>query len=83
VGGTDLIFFGRHFIVRLFGVVDFPTDSEDEGSYVIFPELLMTPPWGYVTFELGSFVMLGGKETKFGQPATGTSIAFLKAVGTF
>lgn len=83
VAGTDLIFFGRHFIVRLFGVVDFPTDSEDEGSYVVFPELLMTPPWGYVTFELGSFVLIGGKETKFGQPAAGTSIAFLKAVGTF
>jgi hypothetical protein len=83
VAGTDLIFFGRHLIVRLFGVVDFPTDSEDEGSYVVFPAVLMTPPWGFVTFELGSFVLIGGKETKFGQPAAGTSIAFLKATGTF
>lgn len=82
VAGTDLIFFGRHLIVRVFGVVGkAPRDTGVSG--VVYPALLMTPPWGYVTFELGSFVLLGDDHTKFGQKAAGTSIAFLKAIGTF
>lgn len=83
VGGTDLIFFGRHLIFRMFGVVDLPTGRGDEGSYVLYPELILVPPWGSVTVELGSFFMLGGKDTKFGQPAAGSSMAFLKVVGQF
>ncbi|RMG99671.1 MAG: hypothetical protein D6705_02855 [Deltaproteobacteria bacterium] len=89
VAGTDLIFFGRHLIFRLFGVVDFPTGRKDflgrkdKGSAVIFPEILMVPPWGFVTFELGGFVFLGDETTKFGQKATGSSIVFLKATGQF
>ena len=83
VGGADLIFFGRHLIFRMFGVVDLPTGRGDEGSYVLYPELIVVPPWGSVTFELGSFFMLGGSNTKFGQAATGSSIAFFKVAGTF
>ncbi len=83
VGGTDLIFFGRHFIFRAFGVVDFPTGKGDHGSYVIYPELLLVPPWGSVTFEIGSFFLLGKPDTKFGQKAAGSSIAFFKVVGVF
>jgi len=83
VAGADLIFFGRHFVFRTFGVVDFPTGKGDNGSYVIAPELQLTPPWGSVTFTLGSFALLGKRNTKFGQPATGSSIVYLKVVGTF
>ncbi len=89
VAGTDLIFFGRHLIFRLFGVVDFPTGRKDflgrkdKGSAVLFPEILMVPPWGFLTFELGGFVFLGDETTKFGQKATGSSIVFLKATGQF
>lgn len=83
VAGSDLIFFGRHFIFRLFGVVDFPTGKGDPGSYVIFPEVILVPPWGSVTFEIGSFFLLGKPETKFGQKAAGSSIAFFKVVGVF
>lgn len=83
VGGTDLIFFGRHLIFRMFGVVDLPTGRGDEGSYVLYPELIVVPPWGSVTLELGSFFMLGGKQTKFGQAAAGSSIAFMKVAGQF
>ncbi len=89
VGGTDLIFFGRHLILRLFAVGDFPTGKEDwdgnpdKGSFVLFPEIIAVPPWGFLTFELGSFILFGEKKTKFGQPAAGTSIAFLKATGAF
>ncbi len=43
----------------------------------------MVPPWGFLTFELGGFAFIGGNQTKFGQPATGTSIVFLKAIGSF
>ncbi|MCX4242902.1 DUF1302 family protein [Paraliomyxa miuraensis] len=83
VGGTDLIFFGRHLIFRMFGVVDLPTGRGDNGSYVLYPELILVPPWGSVTFELGSFFLLGPSDTKFGQAATGSSIAFFKVAGTF
>ncbi|MEM7159832.1 MAG: hypothetical protein AAF799_43735 [Myxococcota bacterium] len=83
VGGTDLIFFGRHLIFRMFGVVDLPTGRGDEGSYVLFPELIVVPPWGSVTLEMGSFFMLGGSKTKFGQAAAGSSIAFFKVAGQF
>ncbi len=83
VAGSDLIFFGRHFIFRTFGVVDFPTGKGDNGSFVIFPELILVPPWGSVTFELGTFFLLGKSDTKFGQKAAGSSIAFFKVVGAF
>ncbi len=83
VGGTDLIFFGRHLIFRMFGVVDLPTGRGDNGSYVLYPELILVPPWGSVTFELGSFFLLGESDTKFGQAAAGSSIAFFKVAGTF
>lgn len=83
VGGADLIFFGRHLIFRMFGVVDLPTGKGDNASYVVYPELIVVPPWGSVTFELGSFFLLGEKDTKFGQKAAGTSIAFFKVAGKF
>jgi hypothetical protein len=83
VGGADLIFFGRHLIFRMFGVVDLPTGRGDNASYVIYPELIVVPPWGSVTFELGSFFLLGERDTKFGQKATGSSIAFFKVAGKF
>jgi hypothetical protein len=83
VGGTDLVFFGRHLILRAFGVVDFPTGRGDNGSYVIYPELAAIPPWGFVTFSLGSFFLLGQEDTKFGQKAAGSSIVFFKVVGQF
>ncbi len=89
VAGTDLIFFGRHLIFRFFTVIDFPTGrkdflgEKDKGSYVFFPEILLVPPWGFLTFELGGFAFLGGERTKFGQKAAGSSIVFLKAVGAF
>ena len=83
VGGGDLLFFGRHLIFRAFGVVDFPTGKGDNGSYEIYPELMVTPPWGSVTFHLGSFFLLGAPDTKFGQKAAGSSIVFFKVEGTF
>jgi hypothetical protein len=83
VAGSDLIFFGRHFIFRTFGVVDFPTQKGDHSSFVVYPELILVPPWGSVTFELGSFFLLGKSDTKFGQKAAGSSIAFFKVVGAF
>jgi hypothetical protein len=83
VAGADLLFWGRHFVFRTFGVIDFPTGKGDNGSYVIYPELQLTPPWGSVTFHLGSFFLLGKPDTKFGQKATGSSIVFFKVVGTF
>ncbi|MGH1343416.1 MAG: hypothetical protein ACRBN8_17790 [Nannocystales bacterium] len=83
VGGTELVFFGRHLLFRAFGVVDFPTGPEDNGSYVIYPELVVVPPWGSITFDIGSFFLIGEDDTKFGQPAAGSSIVFTKVTGAF
>ncbi len=83
VGGTELVFFGRHLLFRAFGVVDFPTGPKDNGSYVIYPELVVVPPWGSITFDIGSFFLIGEDDTKFGQPAAGSSIVFTKVTGAF
>ncbi|MFN3182512.1 MAG: hypothetical protein ACE37F_10980 [Nannocystaceae bacterium] len=83
VGGTELVFFGRHLLFRAFGVVDFPTAPDDNGSYVIYPELVLVPPWGSLTFDIGSFFLIGEDDTKFGQPAAGSSIVFTKVTGAF
>ncbi len=85
LGGTDLIFFGRKLVFRAFGMVDFPSNNpKSKGpSGVIAPALLFSPPWGYVNFELGSFALVGGDKTYFGQKATGSSILYLKVIGSF
>src|SRR5690606_35026127 len=36
VGGSELVFFGRHLLLRAFGVVDFPTGRGDNASYFIY-----------------------------------------------
>lgn len=96
LGGTDLVFFGRHLIFRMFGLVDFPASNRPGEGYsaVLAPAILMTPPWGFVSFELGGFAFLNQKidlgneivrnsRTKFGQDGTGSSIVYLKAIGSF
>ena len=85
LGGTDLIFFGRKLVFRAFGLVDLPGNNpKGKGpSGVIAPALLFAPPWGYVNFELGSFALLGGDKTYFGQKATGSSIVYFKVIGSF
>ena len=83
LAGTDLVFFGRHLIFRFFTVTDFPEDRDDRASVVLAPDIIMVPPWGYVTLELGGFAFLGRNDTKFGQAAVGSSIAYLKVAGQF
>ena len=83
VAGSELVFFGRSLVVRLFGVADFARGEGDTSSAALAPSVLMTPPWGFATFELGGFALLGGSKTKFGQSAAGSSIAYLKLVGAF
>ena len=55
----------------------------DTISGVIAPELALVPKWGYLTFKLGAFALLGKSQTKFGQKATGSSIAYVKMQGRF
>ena len=83
MAGTDLVFFGRHLIFRFFTVTDFPEDRSDRASVVLAPNIIMVPPWGYATLELGGFAFIGRQDTKFGQAAVGSSIAYLKIAGAF
>jgi len=92
VVGSELVFFGRHLIVRTFAVVDFPSGKQDAASTVIAPSLIMVPPWGFVTLEIGGFAFVSEaskskdkslNRTKFGQSATGSSIVYFKVAGQF
>lgn len=94
VGGTDLVFFGRKLIFRAFGLIDLPGNNPkrhvtQQGSTVggtsgvIAPAILIAPPWGYVNFEVGSFALLGSNKTMFGQTLAGSSIAYVKVIGSF
>ena len=83
LAGTDLVFFGRHLIFRFFTLTDFPKNRADAPSVVLAPNIIMVPPWGYATLELGGFAFLGRNDTKFGQTAVGSSIAYLKIAGSF
>jgi hypothetical protein len=83
VGGTDLIFFGRHLIIRLFGVAEFPDDRSDNYAAAIAPDIIVVPPWGYVTLELGGFALLGHRRTTLGQRGAGSSIVYFKVAGQF
>ena len=83
VAGQELIFFGRNLVFRFFGVVDFPKGGEDKASVVLAPNLIIKPPWGFATLELGGFAFLGRNDTKFGQTAVGSSIAYVKIAGEF
>lgn len=57
--------------------------SGDSISGVIAPELTLVPEWGYLTFKLGAFALVGKSQTKFGQLAAGSSLAYLKMQGRF
>ncbi|EDM73871.1 hypothetical protein PPSIR1_37424 [Plesiocystis pacifica SIR-1] len=83
LAGSDLIFFGRHLIFRVFAITELPSQRGVDPSTVIAPNIIMVPPWGYVTLELGGFAAIGKNTTKFGQTATGSSIAFFKVAGAF
>jgi hypothetical protein len=83
VGGSELVFFGRHLIFRFFTVTDFPRNRADRASAVLAPNIIMVPPWGYATLEVGGFAFLGRNDTKFGQSATGSSIVYVKITGSF
>lgn len=83
VAGTDLIFFGRHLVFRLFGVAEFPDARSDQFAAALAPDIIVVPPWGYVTLELGGFALLGGRETNLGQRGAGSSIVYFKVAGQF
>ena len=83
VAGSELVFFGRNLVFRFFTVTDFPKNSADKASLVLAPNLIIKPPWGYATLELGGFAFIGRNDTKFGQTAVGSSIAYMKVVGEF
>jgi hypothetical protein len=83
VAGTDLIFFGRQMIFRLFAVTEFPDARSDKFAAALAPDIILVPPWGYITFEIGGFALLGRRETNLGQPGSGSSIVYAKVVGQF
>ena len=95
LAGGDLIFFDRHLVFRTFVMTDFPGPHritkastgerawEEDPSVVIAPNIIMVPPWGFLQFEVGGFGFVGSRNSYFGQPGTGTSIAFLRVSGQF
>ncbi|MBN1771336.1 MAG: TonB-dependent receptor, partial [Deltaproteobacteria bacterium] len=86
VAGMDFKFFNSKLLLRLFGIValtaeeDDPSTPEDEDRRggVIYP-LLNWNPWSSMELEVGALILLGGEKSKFGQPAAGDSMAFLRS----
>jgi hypothetical protein len=78
-----LIFFGRHLIFRLFGVTEFPDARSDQYAAAIAPDIIVVPPWGYVTLELGGFALLGSNKSTLAQRGAGSSIVYFKVAGQF
>lgn len=93
VAGADLKFAGDRLLLRLFTAFKLPSYSlpsaNSAGAWddyaftaVLFPQLIWTV-WDGTELMLGSFVMLGDRSTKFGDPAAGATEIFAKARVSF
>jgi hypothetical protein len=89
VGGMDLKLLRDRLLLRLFAVlklpsVDLETRLWDEyaPTGVIFPQIVWTV-WDATELMVGSFIMLGDRSTKFGDPAAGGTEVFAKAKISF
>jgi len=75
VAGADFKFFNSKLLLRLFCIASI--DPDHPGG-VIFP-LLNWNPWSSMELEGGALILLGDDQSKFGQPAAGDSMAFLRS----
>jgi len=96
VAGVDVHLFSDRLLGRLFAVAKLPSilyDTNPDGTSnvhfedykftgVLFPQLIWSV-WEATELTLGAFLFLGGRDTKFGDPAAGASELFLKCKFTY
>jgi hypothetical protein len=84
VVGSDFKFFSDALLIRVFGAFKIPQIGDDlpRFSAVIFPQISWAV-WDATELSLGSFIFIGDRSTKFGDPASGATELFLKAKFTY
>jgi hypothetical protein len=82
--GLDLKLLQEVLLIRVFGAFRIPhvDDQDPKFTAVLFPQLSWAV-WDGTEISLGSFVFLGDRSTKFGDPAAGATEVFLKAKFTY
>jgi hypothetical protein len=90
VVGSDIKLFSDQLLIRLFGAFKIPQIGDDPDpnnqrpvfTAVIFPQIAWAV-WDATELSVGSFIFLGDRWTKFGDPAAGASEIFVKARFTY
>jgi hypothetical protein len=90
VAGSDIKLFSDQLLIRLFAAFKIPAIGDDGDPFnhrpvftaVIFPQIAWAV-WDATELSIGSFVFLGDRWTKFGDPAAGASEIFVKARFTY
>ena len=84
VAGADLKLFNDALLLRFFGAFKVPQvgDQDPHFTAVLFPQIVWAV-WDATELSVGSFVFLGPRDSKFGDPAAGASELFVKAKFTY
>lgn len=75
VAGADFKFLNGKLLLRVFGIAALDIERFCAVAY----PLLQWNPWGAMELEAGGYVLFGEPESKFGQAAAGSSMAFLRS----
>ncbi|MBP6607955.1 MAG: hypothetical protein KA258_00110 [Deltaproteobacteria bacterium] len=89
VAGLDLKLLNERLLLRLFGVIKLPSVDLQTRLWddwaptgVLFPQIIWNVFDG-TELMVGSFVMLGDRSTKFGDPAAGATEVFVRGKVSF
>ena len=84
VAGADFKLFNDQLLLRFFGAFKVPQVGDESPHFtaVLFPQIVWAV-WDATELSLGSFVFLGPKDSKFGDPSVGATELFLKAKFTY
>ncbi len=76
--------FSNALLLRFFGAfkVPQPDDQDPKFTPVLFPQIAW-PVWDATELSLGAFIFIGDRDTKFGDPAAGSTELFMKARFTY
>ncbi|MFO0658183.1 MAG: hypothetical protein U0787_24345, partial [Polyangia bacterium] len=89
VAGLDVKLLNERLLMRLFGVLKLPSIDLQSKLWddwaptgVLFPQIIWNVFDG-TELMVGSFVMLGDRSTKFGDPAAGATEVFVRGKVSF
>jgi hypothetical protein len=84
VAGADFKLAHDALLLRFFGAFKIPQVGDEDPHFtaVLFPQIVWAV-WDATELSLGSFVFLGPRDSKFGDPSAGATELFLKAKFTY